>query len=406
MASSPTPESLFPNVSTTMSAYQPGSQPVQRVGVIGGGQLAWMMAGAAKKLGVELVIQTPQATDPAVAIAADTVLASVADAKATAELAARSDVITFENEFVDLEALAQLEAQGTCFRPRLTTLVPLLDKYHQRSYLRDLGLPTPEFVALEDQLDPVVLEPLGFPLVLKARRHGYDGQGTFIIHNQAELEDIWQKLDRSPVLLEAFVPFERELAVIAARGTSGEVAVYPVVETQQETQVCRRVLAPADIPANVQAEAEAIAHTLLNSLQAIGVFGIELFLTTDGKVLVNEIAPRTHNSGHFSLDACETSQFEQHLRAVCGLPLGNPALNSAGAVMVNLLGYEQSHSDYLEKRQQIAKIPQAQVHWYGKSEARPGRKLGHVTVLLSAQTAPREQALAIAQEIEAIWYQR
>jgi 5-(carboxyamino)imidazole ribonucleotide synthase len=406
MASSPTPESLFPNVSTTMSAYQPGSQPVQRVGVIGGGQLAWMMAGAAKKLGVELVIQTPQATDPAVAIAADTVLAGVADAKATAELAARSDVITFENEFVDLEALAQLEAQGTCFRPRLTTLVPLLDKYHQRSYLRDLGLPTPEFVALEDQLDPVVLEPLGFPLVLKARRHGYDGQGTFIIHSQAELEDIWQKLDRSPVLLEAFVPFERELAVIAARGTSGEVAVYPVVETQQENQVCRRVLAPADIPATVQAEAEAIAHTLLNSLQAVGVFGIELFLTTDGKVLVNEIAPRTHNSGHFSLDACETSQFEQHLRAVCGLPLGNPALNSAGAVMVNLLGYEQSHSDYLEKRQQIAKIPQAQVHWYGKSEARPGRKLGHVTVLLSAQTAPREQALAIAQEIEAIWYQR
>jgi 5-(carboxyamino)imidazole ribonucleotide synthase len=179
-----------------------------------------------------------------------------------------------------------------------------------------------------------------------------------------------------------------------------------VVETQQENQVCRRVLAPADIPATVQAEAEAIAHTLLNSLQAVGVFGIELFLTADGKVLVNEIAPRTHNSGHFSLDACETSQFEQHLRAVCGLPLGNPALNSAGAVMVNLLGYEQSHSDYLEKRQQIAKIPQAQVHWYGKSEARPGRKLGHVTVLLSAQTAPREQALAIAQEIEAIWYQR
>ncbi|HEY9747532.1 MAG TPA: 5-(carboxyamino)imidazole ribonucleotide synthase [Allocoleopsis sp.] len=406
MVSPSTPEFLSSNVSEMMSASQSGSQPVQRVGVIGGGQLAWMMAGAAKKLGVELVVQTPQATDPAVAIAADTVLAGVADAKATAELAIRSDVITFENEFVDLEALAQLEAQGTCFRPRLTTLVPLLDKYHQRSYLRNLGLPTPEFVVLENQLDPAVLEQLGFPLVLKARRHGYDGQGTFIVQDQAELEDIWQKLDRSPVLLETFVPFERELAVIAVRSTSGEVAVYPVVETQQENQVCRRVLAPADLPANVQAEAEAIAHTLLNSLQAVGVFGIELFLTTDGKVLVNEIAPRTHNSGHFSLDACETSQFEQHLRAVCGLPLGSPALTADGAVMVNLLGYEQSHSDYLEKRQQIAKIPQAHVHWYGKSEARPGRKLGHVTVLLSAQTAPREQALAIAQEVEAIWYQR
>ncbi|MEP0868441.1 5-(carboxyamino)imidazole ribonucleotide synthase [Trichocoleus desertorum AS-A10] len=389
-----------------MSAYQSGSQPVQRVGVIGGGQLAWMMAGAAKKLGVQLVVQTPHDTDPAVAIAADTVLAAVADANATGELATRCDVITFENEFVDLEALAQLEAQGTRFRPRLTTLVPLLDKYHQRSYLRNLGLPTPEFLALENELNPTDLEQLGFPLVLKARRHGYDGQGTFILRSQAELEDIWQKLDHSPALLEAFVPFERELAVIAARSTSGEVSVYPVVETQQENQVCRRVLAPADIPESVQVEAEAIARTLLNSLQAIGVFGIELFLTADGQVLVNEIAPRTHNSGHFSLDACVTSQFEQHLRAVCGLALGNPSLSSDGAVMVNLLGYEQSHSDYLEKRQQIEKIPQAHVHWYGKTESRPGRKLGHVTVLLSAQTAPREQALAIAQEVEAIWYQR
>ncbi len=379
---------------------------MQRVGVIGGGQLAWMMAGASKKLGVQLVIQTPHATDPAVAIAADTILAAVADAKATEELAARCDVITFENEFVDLEALAQLEAQGTRFRPRLTTLVPLLDKYHQRAYLRDLGLPTPEFLALENQLNSTDLEQLGFPLVLKARRHGYDGQGTFIIQSQAELEEIWQKLDHSPALLEAFVPFERELAVIAARSTSGEVAVYPIVETQQESQVCRRVLAPADIPESVQAEAEAIARTLLNSLQAVGVFGIELFLTADGGILVNEIAPRTHNSGHFSLDACVTSQFEQHLRAVCGLALGNPGLSSDGAVMVNLLGYEQSHSDYLEKRQQIEKIPQARVHWYGKTESRPGRKLGHVTVLLSAQTAPREQALAIAQEVESIWYNR
>ncbi|WP_431193280.1 5-(carboxyamino)imidazole ribonucleotide synthase [Trichocoleus desertorum] len=406
MVSPPTPDSLSSNASETMSAYQSGSQPVQRVGVIGGGQLAWMMAGAAKKLGVQLVVQTPHDTDPAVAIAADTVLAAVADANATGELATRCDVITFENEFVDLEALAQLEAQGTRFRPRLTTLVPLLDKYHQRSYLRNLGLPTPEFLALENELNPTDLEQLGFPLVLKARRHGYDGQGTFILRSQAELEDIWQKLDHSPALLEAFVPFERELAVIAARSTSGEVSVYPVVETQQENQVCRRVLAPADIPESVQVEAEAIARTLLNSLQAIGVFGIELFLTADGQVLVNEIAPRTHNSGHFSLDACVTSQFEQHLRAVCGLALGNPSLSSDGAVMVNLLGYEQSHSDYLEKRQQIEKIPQAHVHWYGKTESRPGRKLGHVTVLLSAQTAPREQALAIAQEVEAIWYQR
>lgn len=376
---------------------------LKRVGVIGGGQLAWMMAGAAEKLGITLLVQTPNLTDPAVAIATETVLAPVDDIAATTQLAVQAEVITFENEFVDLEGLASLEAQGVCFRPRLTTLVPLLDKYHQRRYLRELGLPTPQFINLQDHLDPDAIAQLGFPLVLKARRHGYDGQGTFVIQDLAELEAVWQKLDRAPVLLEAFVPFERELAAIAARGVSGEVVIFPIVETQQVDQVCRRVIAPAELAPQVQAEVEAIARTLLNSLQAVGVFGIELFLTADNQVLVNEIAPRTHNSGHFSLDACVTSQFEQHLRAVSGLALGNPALTSAGAVMVNLLGYETSQSDYAAKRQQLAAIPEATVHWYGKTESRPGRKLGHVTVRLPE--ASRSAALAIAAQIEAIWYQ-
>ncbi len=209
-------------------------------------------------------------------------------------------------------------------------------------------------------------------------------------------------------MLEEFVPFERELAIIAARSAEGEIVIYPVVETQQEQQVCRRVIVPAEITPNQVAEIQAIAHTLLNSLEVVGIFGIELFLSTDGKILVNEIAPRTHNSGHFSLDACETSQFEQHLRAVCGLPLGNPVLQGAGAVMVNLLGYENSHSDYQSQRQQIAEIPQAHVHWYGKTESRPGRKLGHITVLLDNQSRESATAYAngIAHTIEAIWYPR
>jgi 5-(carboxyamino)imidazole ribonucleotide synthase len=210
-----------------------------------------------------------------------------------------------------------------------------------------------------------------------------------------------QTVSQPSFLVEEFVPFDRELAVIAARSVNGEVVSYPVVETQQEQQVCRRVIAPADITPDQGAVIEAIAHTLLNSLQVVGIFGIELFLTAEGKVLVNEIAPRTHNSGHFSLDACETSQFEQHLRAVCGLPLGNPALHCPGAVMVNLLGYENSHSDYQRQRQQLAAIPGAYVHWYGKTESRPGRKLGHVTVLLEQ---PNREAANIAQTIDSIWY--
>lgn len=377
---------------------------IKRVGVIGGGQLAWMMGDAAKALDIELIVQTPQATDPAAAIASETILAPIDDAAATALLAEKCDVITFENEFINLEALMSLQAKGICFRPRLEVLAPLLDKYHQRCYLRDIGLPVPQFVTGKMP----VLQDQEFPVVLKVRRHGYDGQGTFILKDRQSLEATLEKMGETPVLLEEFVPFSKELAVIAARSVDGEIVTYPVVETQQEDQVCRRVLVPADIDPGVQLQVEAIAHTLLNSLQAIGLFGIELFLTTNGKILVNEIAPRTHNSGHFTIDASYTSQFEMHLRSVSGLPLGNPALKCDAAVMVNLLGYEHSHSDYQEKRQKLAQIPNCHLLWYGKTESRPGRKLGHVTILLNhthqSSTTTQQQLQQLAQQVESIWY--
>ena len=370
-----------------------------RVGVIGGGQLAAMMAEAAQKLEVELVVQTPSPEDPAVNLAADVILAAIDDAEATVQLATRCDVITFENEFVDLEALKSLEIH---FRPSLDTLTPLLDKYQQRCYLKKIGLPVPRFTALNSEESSSLMREFGFPLVLKARRHGYDGQGTYIIHTQEALEATQKALQGMPVLIEEFVPFERELAVMAARSVAGEVVIYPVVETQQEEQVCRRVIAPAAVSVDVKQQAEAIAHTLLNELQAVGVFGIELFLTKSGEVFVNEVAPRTHNSGHYTLDACSTSQFEMQLRAVANLPLGSPTLRSAGAVMVNLLGYEYSEDNYQQKRTQLAAIPHAYVHWYGKSESRPGRKLGHVTVLLDQEALSHRQQ--IAQQLESIWY--
>lgn len=372
---------------------------IKRVGVIGGGQLAWMMAGAAEKLGIELVIQTPNADDPAVAIAAETIYAPIDDATATATLATRCDVITFENEFVNLAALAPLVAQGVCFRPGLEVLSSLLDKYHQRCYLQQIGLPVPKFATLED-----ISPSPQFPLVLKSRRHGYDGQGTFIIQDAASLQHTLLCFTSKPTsfLVEEFVPFVKELAIIAARFPNGEIVTYPIVETQQEKQVCRRVIAPADITTEVAAEIEEIAHTLLNNLQAVGIFGIELFLTRENKVLVNEIAPRTHNSGHFSLDACETSQFEQHLRAVSDLPLVSTALRCRSAVMVNLLGYEEVQNDYIVKRQKLAALPQAYIYWYGKKRSRLGRKLGHVTVLLD--TPDYAQAISVAAKIESIWY--
>lgn len=369
---------------------------IQRVGVIGGGQLAWMMANAAEKLELDLIIQTPHKNDPAVSIAKDIILAEIDDAQATTKLGNSCDVITFENEFINIDELSSIAENNVIFRPNLSVLKPLLDKYEQLCYLRDLGLPVPNFWEWGKEI-----ESLSFPLVLKARRHGYDGQGTFIINDIESLKD----RGNSEFLIQEFIPFNREVAVIAARSVTGVVKVYPVVETQQENQVCRRVFVP-DKNLELVKEIEAIATTLLNSLKVVGVFGIEMFITKDNKVLINEIAPRTHNSGHYTLDACDTSQFEQHLRAVCGFPLGSTALKTRGAVMVNLLGYESGENPYLTKRQKLANIPNASVWWYGKTESRPGRKLGHVTVLLDEENfeTRRREGEAIANQIENIWY--
>jgi 5-(carboxyamino)imidazole ribonucleotide synthase len=375
---------------------------MKRIGVIGGGQLAWMMASAAQELGIELVIQTPHDTDVAVSLATETVLAAVDDVAATATLATKCDVITFENEFVDLEGLGKLATtENVCFLPPLTALAPLLDKYTQRCYLRDLGLPVPNFAILAQPKLPPGFE---FPVVIKARRNGYDGQGTFIIKDASALAALYHRYPDTPFLVEEFVPFDRELAVIAARGVNGEVITYPILETQQEDRVCRRVFTLDDLPTEIVATCNSIASTLLVSLNAVGVFGIELFLTADGKVSVNEIAPRTHNSGHLTIEACATSQFSQLIRAVAGLPLGNAELACAGAVMINLLGYTDTPKDYLAQRQHMSSIPNAYVHWYEK-ESRIGRKLGHVTILVgTGATDYRPQAEALASQVERIWY--
>jgi 5-(carboxyamino)imidazole ribonucleotide synthase len=395
------------------SAQALAASNIHQVGIVGGGQLAWMLLEAAQPLGLELIVQTPCTTDPALsngrlgkADLVKAVLAPIDDAQATAQLAQQCQVITFENEFVDLDALKPLEAKGVCFRPGLSVLAALLDKYEQHCFLQSLGIGVPAFAVITPHTDLAALG-LSLPVVIKSRRHGYDGQGTFVIRSAEALTQFWEgfaacaDLDER-FMVEAFVPFERELAIMAARSPTGEMALYPVVETYQQQQVCHWAIAPTSLPASIQTQIQMLATTLLESLDAIGIFGIELFLTRDGQVFVNEIAPRTHNSGHLTIDACKTSQFEQHLRAVCGLPLGNPSLHVAGAVMVNLLGFETAVSDYLVQRQRLAAVPNATVHWYGKTEAKPRRKLGHVTVLLD--TDEREAAVAVAQQIESLWY--
>ena len=380
---------------------------VQHIGVIGGGQLAWMMAQGAKNLGIALCVQTPSEQDPAVAIAQKAVFGPVADATVTATLAQHCDVITFENEFIDLPTLKQLESRGVTFYPQLDCLAPLLDKYDQRQYCDRIGLPSPPFATLNDESDLSLLaekvNSVGLPLALKTRRHGYDGQGTFILATLEAVKEKWQQLGYQPVLLEAFVDFEKELAIMVARSQSGEIALYPVVETEQIEQICRRVVAPARISQKATDEVRAIATQLMNSLGVVGVFGIELFLTKTGQVLINEVAPRTHNSGHYTLDACQTSQFEQQLRAVAGRPLGASTLTRPGAVMVNLLGTENSATDYADRRAALAAIPDTYLYWYRKQQSRIGRKMGHVTVLTDRPTDDTAVA-AIIQKVENIWY--
>jgi len=379
---------------------------VGTIGVVGSGQLAWMMAIAARPLGLSVMVQAANCADPAVTEATSYIEAAVDDAVATATLAESCQAIAFENEFVDLDALQPLADRGVEFVPPLASLRPLLDKYEQRCYSRDIGLPTPGFCVLEIPEDfDLALVGGTFPVVVKARRHGYDGQGTAIAHSLAEVTAIWERWGRPSVEVEEFVPFTRELAVIAARDRRGNLMVYPIIETQQEDRVCRRAIAPAQVSDKVAHQCEAIARTLLAALDAIGVFAIELFLTADDRVLVNEIAPRTHNSGHLTIEASHCSQFEQIIRIAAGLPLGDPGLNCDGALMVNLLGVDVGSLEEEQRRDRLAAIPSATVHWYGKA-SRPGRKLGHVTVTFDGVDLGdlRDRALAVSRQIEAIWY--
>lgn len=385
----------------------------QKIGVIGGGQLAWMMAIAAKKLGLELTVQAGSPHESAVDIADRVVYGEVNDAEATAQLAKYCEVITFENEFVDLVALQELEDfinqdfvnqevdRPLLFLPKLETLAISVDKLKQRQHFRDRQIPTPEFYGVDTERELLAAaDRLGYPFVLKARRHGYDGKGTWVIADEMELRSAWETMQRLPAIAEAFIPFERELAVIVARSLSGEIAIYPVVETLQTNQVCRHTIAPARINADIQTQVRNIAEQIVTSLDAIGVFGIEFFLTAEGAISVNEIAPRTHNSGHYTIEGCQTSQFEQLLRVVSGQPLGNISMVAPVAIMVNLLGFEQNVSDYLEKRQAIARFPNTHIHWYNKTSASVGRKLGHVTIL--AETY--DIAIDLRDRIETIWY--
>jgi 5-(carboxyamino)imidazole ribonucleotide synthase len=352
--------------------------PVARIGLIGGGQLGRMLVKAAKRLGCTCVVLDPVQGSPAGQVAGHQIVGDYSDPARLRELAESCDLITFELEDIETETLLQLESEGhrICPRPELLSMVQ--DKYRQKVFLHDAGIPTSAFTDMP-VADAAAFEKFGYPLVQKARRGGYDGRGVAVMHAAGDFE----RHLPVPGFVERFVEAEKELAVMVARNAGGECVAYPTVEMRFHAadNVLDFLVAPAQVDPEVAARAEALAVKTVQVMRGVGVFGIELFLTRDGLLLVNEVAPRTHNSGHHTIEACVTDQFEQHLRAILGLPLGSPRQHSP-ATMVNLLG-EPGYvgRPVIAGLAGVLRIPGVCLHLYGKAETKPGRKMGHVTVI-------------------------
>ena len=350
-----------------------------RIGIIGGGQLGMMLAEAATPLGMGVTV-LDQPGCPAAFAGARLVPGRIIDGNCIRELARQVDVVTFEIEHVNAEALLEIEAEGAPIHPSPRSLITIKDKLAQKQFLRGHGIPTADFLEIADAADlHRAAEWVDYPFMVKTRHGGFDGRGNAVVKDVSDFIDTANKFNGAALYAERIVPFVKELAVMVARGPGGEIAVYPVVETIHQESVLRTVLAPAPIDRLLAARAESLAREVMIRLHGAGVFGIEMFLTADGAILINEIAPRVHNSGHYTIEACATSQFAQHLLAMGGQPLGATAMTSPAAVMVNILG-ERSGDASPNGAGAAEALGQTAVHWYHKREVRPLRKMGHITV--------------------------
>lgn len=368
----------------------------KRIGIVGGGQLGRMLTLAARKMGFEVIVLDPTPQSPAGQVADEQIVADFKDGNAIRSLAQKADFVTFEIELADEEALQDLARSGAKINPAPATLSFIKDKLAQKEFLKKWHIPTADFSAVETKGDIVRLAgEFGYPLVLKARFDGYDGRGNAVIEDVTEIDAALAKLSGRKLYAEKFVPFTKELSVVAARALDGSIATYPVAETIHRNNICLEVLAPAPVPGLTRSWAEQIARRVLGRLEGAGVFGIEMFLVQsdigEPKVLVNEIAPRVHNSGHHTIEACATSQFENHVRAVTGMPLGDASLGVPAAVTVNILG-DRTGPAAARGVEEALKIPGVAVHIYGKAETRPERKMGHVTATGATLEEAREKA--------------
>ena len=345
--------------------------PGATIGVLGGGQLGRMLAIAAAQLGFRCHVYAPPGDNPAFDVAADHTAAAYDDRGALERFAATVDVATFEFENVPVAVLDTL-APLVRVAPGRKALHVTQDRLTEKNFVQGLGIAVAPFAPVSGPNDEA-LARIGTPAVLKTRRFGYDGKGQARIATPEEADSALAAMAGQPAILEGHVAFDREVSVIAARGADGAVAVYDIVENRHADQILRCSLVPANINSLLATEAREIARRIAEGLDYVGVLAVELFVEGES-LIVNEIAPRVHNSGHWTLDACATSQFEQHIRAIAGWPLGDPARHS-DAVMVNLLG------DEVNAWRSLAGNPRTSIHIYGKAEARPGRKMGHATRL-------------------------
>ncbi len=351
------------------------------VGIVGAGQLARMMAQAAIPLDIRIVLLAADANDGAAQVVPDVIVGSPDDPQALTKLAERCDVITFDHELVDPDTLAMLEAAGHAVWPSSTSMALAQNKRQQRKELGEAGFPMPAWANIDGLEDIKAFgDGHGWPIVIKASQGGYDGRGVWVVDSMADAETVWHGAQQSGTVLlaEQLLPLDLELAVLLARRPSGEVVVYPPIETVQEGGICRELRIPANIGNNLGVYAMQIAKEIAERIGMVGIMAIEFFVSRS-ELYVNELAPRPHNSGHWTIEGAATSQFEQHLRAVLDLPLGNTVATGDAVVTLNLLG-EGGHADPRLRMAEGLAAADAHIHFYGK-EARAGRKIGHITAV-------------------------
>jgi 5-(carboxyamino)imidazole ribonucleotide synthase len=369
------------------------------IGIIGGGQLGKMIAQEAKRMSFKVIILDPTADSPASSVSDESIIADFKDENAITTLANKSDVLTYEIELANSEILKDLSSKNFIVHPSPETLGIIQNKLRQKLFLKDHGIPVGDFDLVMSKSHLTNLcERFGYPSILKICENSYDGRGNYIIRSEDNIPECSDYLHNRQCMLEKFIPFKKEISVMIARNPSGQISSFPIAENIHRNSILDTTIVPARISSTTVAKAEGVAEKTMKALKGSGIFGIEMFVTKDEQVLVNEIAPRPHNSGHYSIEACSISQFEQHLRAILDLPLSKPELLSP-AVMVNILGPEDFSGPYMiTGLKELLSIAGVKLHIYGKKTSSPRRKLGHITVTAGSP----EKAMARAEKVKNI----